>query len=380
MKNILKAIRNMINGVYNYVDNIIAKATNVAYVYTELIKEQTVAIDVDSSEEYDYESLDGNLYLEQGKVYAVTLNGKTYTCTAWYLEYWESVCLGNGSVIGQEGGDDAPFLIDSYPDGSIYLEVASSGEYTISISSVEEGTRTLDKKYLPEDAKPDWNQNDPTAPDYVKNRTHWVEEGVLLERQTFEFAEIAELGGMYACMLPSVLNIPDGKTTVYWDGVKYECLAKNGFVGNAVISGGENSGEPFVISSGYGVVIAVDDTSTSHEIRIIGEMAVKIAKKFLPDHVAFTAVVNVAKTEDGVYTIDKTYDELNEVLLTGGDAILWDHQRVFRVEVCAGTITFARTDYDPVGNAIYQSAFYVRRDNSVEYISYKLTGFTGEKL
>ena len=29
----------------------------------------------------------------------------------------------------------------------------------------------------------DWNQNDNTKPDYVKNRTHYVEKVTVLERQ-----------------------------------------------------------------------------------------------------------------------------------------------------------------------------------------------------
>ena len=31
--------------------------------------------------------------------------------------------------------------------------------------------------------QPDWNQNDNTKPDYVKNRTHYVEKVTVLERQ-----------------------------------------------------------------------------------------------------------------------------------------------------------------------------------------------------
>lgn len=287
MKLILKAIRNMIDGVYHYVDNIIAKATNVAYVYTLLIEEQTVAIDVDSSEEYDYESLDGGLYLEQGKVYAVTLNGKTYTCTAWYLEYWESVCLGNGSVIGQEGGDDAPFLIDSYPDGSIYLEVASSGEYTISISSVEEGNRTLDKKYLPEDAKSDWNQNDPTAPDHVKNRPFWTGDPV--DTVLFE-------GTVVNHDAPEIELIVGQEYTVTLDGVEYVLAAwevEEGLVaiGSRSLVLGEDYDDtepPFMIVVFEGdSVFATVNEGEEHTLRIVAKIAEihKIDEKYLSDRI-----------------------------------------------------------------------------------------------
>lgn len=40
--------------------------------------------------------------------------------------------------------------------------------------------------------QPDWNQNDETKKDYIKNRTHWVEEKTILEETTFTIEESAD--------------------------------------------------------------------------------------------------------------------------------------------------------------------------------------------
>lgn len=41
------------------------------------------------------------------------------------------------------------------------------------------------------DLQPDWSQNDETKKDYIKNRTHWVEEKTILEETTFTIEEDA---------------------------------------------------------------------------------------------------------------------------------------------------------------------------------------------
>ena len=103
------------------------------------------------------------------------------------------------------------------------------------------------------DTQPDMAQNDPTQPDYVKNRTHYEEtsEEIIIPELTFT----PDSGYMYTLYgtLPLVL----GETyTVTWDGTDYECVCDstlfNGMyalvIGNAMIGGiGEDTGEPFII-------------------------------------------------------------------------------------------------------------------------------------
>ena len=68
--------------------------------------------------------------------------------------------------------------------------------------------------------QPDWAQNDETAKDYIKNRTHWIEEKTVLEETTFTIEESDNsfvLGNF-----PVTLSDGDICTVVY-DGKTYTC-------------------------------------------------------------------------------------------------------------------------------------------------------------
>ena len=137
----------------------------------------------------------------------------------------------------------------------------------------------------------DWNQNDSTAVDYVKNRPFYTGdpvETVLVEERTVPF-ENAD--GMYTGIVTQVFSAIVGETyRVYWDSTAYECVcaAVDGIqaLGNLSISeAGSDTGEPFLIlTEGETIVVYTKDTSASHTISI-GEFVseiVKIDMKYLP--------------------------------------------------------------------------------------------------
>jgi hypothetical protein len=143
------------------------------------------------------------------------------------------------------------------------------------------------------------DQNDPTAPDYVKGRTHWVEEGestVIVESQTIE---------NFQCMHDTIYVVQDaiimtpviGDTyKITWDGQEYELTAKESqdgtmsYIGNDnyvnVVSGGDI---PFaIIFAGPRNYVTVDSTvsdTTSHILSIThcNQTIHKIDPKFIPD-------------------------------------------------------------------------------------------------
>ena len=139
----------------------------------------------------------------------------------------------------------------------------------------------------------DWNQNDSTAADYVKNRPFYTSdrvETVLVEESTVPFADA---GGIYTAEFPSTFSATGGETyKVYWDGTTYECtcieVKGTPMIGNLSIMGkGSDTGEPFFIgvNNGRGIMIATADTSASHTFSISGfvKEVVKIDEKYLPD-------------------------------------------------------------------------------------------------
>ena len=143
-----------------------------------------------------------------------------------------------------------------------------------------------------EQAQSDWNQNDETAVDYVKNRPFYTKnpvETVLVEESTVSFAEAHE--GIYGAeILPMFLATAGETYTVYWDGTAYECICVNymGYpvLGNLSIAfGGGDTGEPFAImmSNEY-IVIYTTDASASHTFSIskVLQEIVKIDTKYLP--------------------------------------------------------------------------------------------------
>ena len=142
-----------------------------------------------------------------------------------------------------------------------------------------------------EQAQSDWNQNDETAVDYVKNRPFYTGnpvETVLVEESTLTFREVGN--GIYATEIPPTFLATAGKTyTVYWDGAAYECTCVDiGYpvLGNLSIAfDGSDTGEPFVIlmSNEY-IVIYASDTSASHTFSIskVAPEVVKVDTKYLP--------------------------------------------------------------------------------------------------
>ena len=142
-----------------------------------------------------------------------------------------------------------------------------------------------------EQVQSDWNQNDETAVDYVKNRPFYTGnpvETVLVEESTLTFREVGD--GIYATEIPPTFLATAGKTyTVYWDSTSYECTCVDiGYpvLGNLSIAfDGSDTGEPFVIlmSNEY-IVIYASDTSASHTFSIskVAPEVVKVDTKYLP--------------------------------------------------------------------------------------------------
>lgn len=175
----------------------------------------------------------------------------------------------------------------------------------------------------------DWNQNDNTQPDYVKNRPFYTGdtvETVLVEERTVSFTQA---GSGYITEFQSTFAATAGETySVSWDGAAYECtcVSFRGIlvIGNLSITGdGSDTGEPFVmmIDNGIGIQIGTADTSVAHTFSIsqysAGEV-VKIDKKYLPK-VAFITYDSSTST----YSSDFTNDELYERMLEGEQIVLY---------------------------------------------------------
>ena len=178
--------------------------------------------------------------------------------------------------------------------------------------------------------QPDWNQNDSTQPDYIKNRPFYTGdpvETVLVEESTVPFVDNH---GLYLAQFPSTFAATVGETyKVYWDGAAYECtcvLIENlPAIGNPSIMGpGYDTGEPFIMNifNGEGIEIATADTSASHTVSIsqysAGEV-VKIDEKYLPD-LPNDPYIIIKKSTSDEYSCNMTYDEIATLYAKYSDA------------------------------------------------------------
>lgn len=215
-----------------------------------------------------------------------------------------------------------------YTDEQIYNNVVTSvngqtGDVTLDVSG--------------DNVQPDWNQNDDTQPDYVKNRPFYTGvpvETVLVEERTGSFAEN---NGLHAAIFPSTFEATVGETyKVSWDGVVYECtsVSVNGLpaIGNLDIIGrGPNTGEPFVmgIQNGEGIAISTPSISSSHTFSISGLVReiVKIDAKYLPFPFKPDGISYLTFSSRNSFSLsirEKSWDGTLEYFASDGTWTVWD--------------------------------------------------------
>ena len=189
----------------------------------------------------------------------------------------------------------------------------------------------------------DWNQNDETAPDYVKNRPFYTGDPVgtvMVEESTVSFATA---GGYYMAQFQSTFSATVGEPyNVSWDSTVYECICAdfNGYtaIGNLSITGaGSDTGEPFlmIVVNGSAIEIYTKDTSASHTISIsvFDVEVLKIDEKYLPK--ASEDSYGIIKTSDvvSVYNFPAyaKHDQMVDAITafnTGNASIVWNGEKV----------------------------------------------------
>ena len=172
--------------------------------------------------------------------------------------------------------------------------------------------------------QPDWNQNDTTKPDYVKNRPFYTYDylEMPIEETTVEFTKD---NGIYSSTNSYPLSDMMEFTKTYqvtWDGTTYECVCgeyeRELVFGNLSILGlGEDTGEPFVFGFGS---FYTRDNSASHTISIwrILEVNVKIEEKYIPE---LQYMDKVNPTGTGSFSLNRKYNTtVGDYSFTEGDS------------------------------------------------------------
>ena len=223
------------------------------------------------------------------------------------------------AIVTNSGTENAAVLNFTIPrgeTGNAGAGVPDGGTVGQLLSKTESGTAWIDPPQS--GVQPDWNQNDDTQPDYVKNRPFYTGnpvETVLVEESTVSFAE---RNGMYIAEFVTMIEATVGKTyKVYFDENAYECTCvklNSLVIGNlSIVDKGSDSGEPFLMNvyNGQGILIFTKDTSASHTISIseFEKEIARIDEKYLPDSVATKLEVETAQI-----TADKNKEMLSEMV------------------------------------------------------------------
>ena len=364
-----------------------------------LLNERTVEDSQTQIEELDGVAFFGNLMAFIYNKLIITFDNVKYELDAF--EYDSRPNWGDSRLMGQDSNPvDVPFLLGTdwgTASGSLFGEEIPvwwvtlndsivGTPHTIKIEAITgETIKTLDEKYIPDtiarmsdlesidiptvdlssyetkedakikydtivEAKADWNQNDETAIDYVKNRTHWVEQTVevMLEEQSVTTSESSYGDSSYyfanleldSCPLSPDNNGGD-EVIITVDGVSYNCTSwvEHGhdvntiFIGDSRMWGEEGSqiyysnqeDVPFLVElyfEGGGGWFGEDLTlsyasiyfydSNSHTVKIEREIPDQttyhtLDAKYIPDSIARTnnVITRIDPVVEGSFSLNR---------------------------------------------------------------------------
>lgn len=111
-----------------------------------IVPEQSLEFIADNPE-YIYDVED----LVEGEAYTVFFNGIKYTCIAYIADGPNTPVIGNGALVGVDGGNSEPFLAVTIDREMLIF--AEAGTHTISIKKSVEAIVTIDEKFIPDSIK-----------------------------------------------------------------------------------------------------------------------------------------------------------------------------------------------------------------------------------
>lgn len=268
--------------------------------------------------------------LISGEKYNVKIGNYSWDVTAYSVAVDNNisvVLLGNEALVFGEGSTrdlDKPFVIGyANVDGEYALsvlvldpsvfpneQIPLEGEHRITITHYAASIKKIDEKFLPDSvpAFPDYAQNDSTQPDYIKNRTHWIEDNIqeVIPEMTFSLTETDDGINTYEWQGSYSLDT-EKMYSVNWNGTTYKCVAQTMegviFLGNLGILTGVQGVEPFIFmynpEEHFCMIGALDGSTTATvSIAFIEETIHHLDSKYIEDMYGtiVTPFVGVPKT------------------------------------------------------------------------------------
>ena len=274
----------------------------------------------------------------------VVLNGESYECEVEYSEadytgsgvYYAYYTMGNKSLKKGSTDEDTgePFLLSlttnpggdvitfrNYMDYDYKVIIGGTGEILTldekfipeSIARVSDVESTIQEAVasIPEQVQADWNQNDETAADYIKNRTHYAEKVLTPIVEDLSGARVIGHEGSYILVDGYIIEVDGVKYTIsrvlvdeysdYDDEGMREHYSYEYFGNPAVYPYDLYKADivhdvPFFMYHEYGTYTGIyfgdEDTHTVNVYSTGGEIVHQLDEKFIPDTIARQADVD----------------------------------------------------------------------------------------
>ena len=255
-----------------------------------------------------------------------------------------------GAVTGRYDGS-APLEVE-IPSGGGGLTVTNTAAVgqTVKITAVDENGQPTEWEAvdMTEQVQPDWNQNDSTSADYVKNRTHYEESTYVDYVLNMEGTDIVglsapEVGETMTVKINGVESaetVKEAESSILGTSYKY--------IGNididSLVNGG--TGWCFLVGQGEGTGFANPDSTIALENIVVH----KINDKFIN----FDGFVRTFDYHfNGNYTIYKTlYDD------GGNKVVLYIYNNIILPESSSQLFGFmGKTGFSIVGSTMEKSCF-----------------------
>ena len=203
--------------------------------------------------------------------------------------------------------------------------------------------------------KADWAQNDESADNYIKNRTHWIEEATvtLVDNLTYEDYDNGNK--------PQCTFVVGEKYDVIWNGTLYEGLECH-LEGEWRVIASEQTGQPFYIDDNGGDDLYISGDDSDWTVSIIGK-GLKfhhLDPKYMPDEITESLQRH---SED----IDSLWDEVSDVRETANDALSISARQI--------TLPFTTTWND----LIYSNGKFVAVPATTGHVIYSNDGINWEE-
>lgn len=169
-----------------------------------------------------------------------------------------------------------------------------------------------------------WEQNDPTADDYIKNRPFYTDENATMDIIPYQSIEIisgrdaAPSGGYTSIFLSPIIPFVAGNTyEITWNDKKYNCIAYDldglAVVGDSSFMGGKATDDPFfiVISKDIfgGAYIYAFEVGT-HKVGATCMKVVTLDPKYVPTSELGLADVAFSGNYYDLYGIPNVYEDV----------------------------------------------------------------------